>query len=166
MRVFEKIVSFVTNINRWVSFCTLSLMMVAVAYFCLSRFFGYPVIGDVELVQTGMVMLIAGSLAYTEKQNAHISIGVIIDSAPVLVQKIVDAVGYTLVALFCFAVSWVFIFKMNFIYTSTLMHIPQYPFKILIVIGFFSWGIEALLKLLKLFLNWNDRKPLTNGEGG
>jgi TRAP-type C4-dicarboxylate transport system permease small subunit len=151
VQAIDKIVRFVTNVNKWVAFCVLAIMTAAVAYFCLSRFFGHPVVGDVELVQLGMVLLIVGSLAYTERENAHISVGLIIDQTPKIVQWFFDLVGRILIVAFCVLACWAFIYKMNYNLTSSLLRFPLYPFKIMIIIGFFSWGLEALAKLIKSF---------------
>lgn len=149
MQFLMKVIQFITNINKWVSFFTLTLMMLAVTYFSISRTSGHPVIGDIELVQFTMVLLIMGSLALTEQSDSHISIGLIVDKLPPRIQATVNFISQLLMLLFCFLICWVFISRMNFLQASDLLKIPFYPFKIFIIIGFSGWGLEALLRLMK-----------------
>ena len=51
-------------------------------FFYFKEAFGQPIIGDIELVQFTMVLLIMGALAITEQSNSHISIGLIVDKIP------------------------------------------------------------------------------------
>lgn len=144
-----KFIQFITNINKWIAYFTLVVMMVAVTFFSISRSSGQPVIGDIELVQFTMVILIMGSLAITEQSNSHISIGLIVDKFSPRIQSAINCISQLLTLLFCFLVCWVFISKMNFIQTSDLLKIPFYPVKILLIIGFIGWGLEAILRLYK-----------------
>jgi TRAP-type C4-dicarboxylate transport system permease small subunit len=144
-----KFIQFITNINKWIAYFTLVVMMVAVTFFSISRSSGQPVIGDIELVQFTMVILIMGSLAITEQSNSHISIGLIVDKFSPRIQAAINCISQLLTLLFCFLVCWVFISKMNFIQSSDLLKIPFYPVKILLIIGFIGWGLEAILRLYK-----------------
>jgi TRAP-type C4-dicarboxylate transport system permease small subunit len=144
-----KFIQFITNINKWIAYFTLVVMMLAVTFFSISRSSGQPVIGDIELVQFTMVILIMGSLAITEQSNSHISIGLIVDKFSPRIQAAINCISQLLTLLFCFLVCWVFISKMNFIQTSDLLKIPFYPVKILLIIGFIGWGLEAILRLYK-----------------
>ena len=110
-----KFIQFITNINKWIAYFTLVVMMVAVTFFSISRSSGQPVIGDIELVQFTMVILIMGSLAITEQSNSHISIGLIVDKFSPRIQAAINCISQLLTLLFCFLVCWVFISKMNFI---------------------------------------------------
>ncbi|MEC5424808.1 TRAP transporter small permease [Virgibacillus sp. C22-A2] len=149
MRFFINLTHYITKINKWVVFSTLVLLMPLVTFFAISRSLGYPVLGDVELVQFSMVLIIMGSLAFTESTNSHISIGIIVDKLPSFFQTIIDIIAQSLTIAFCFIICWVFIIKMNFLESSMLLGIPYYPFYILIVIGFAGWGLEAILKFLE-----------------
>jgi TRAP-type C4-dicarboxylate transport system permease small subunit len=149
MNFILKFIQFITNINKWIAYSTLSLMMVAVTVFSISRSSGHPIIGDIELVQFTMVLLIMGSLAITEKSNSHISIGLMVDKFPPRLQAAINCISQLLTLTFCFLVCWVFISKMNFLQSSDLLKIPFYPIKILLIIGFIGWGLESLLRLYK-----------------
>jgi TRAP-type C4-dicarboxylate transport system permease small subunit len=149
MNPILKVIQFITNINKWVSYFALVLMMIAVTFFSISRSVGQPVIGDIELVQFTMVLLIMGALAITEQSNSHISIGLIVDKFPHRLQAAINCLSQLLTLLFCFLVCWVFITKMNFLQSSDLLKIPFYPIKMFLIIGFIGWGLEAILRFYK-----------------
>ncbi|MFJ8234211.1 TRAP transporter small permease [Ureibacillus sp. NPDC094379] len=156
MNLVVQVVQFITNINKWISYFTIVLMMLAVTYFSILRTVGHPVIGDIELVQLAMVLLIVGSLAITEQSNSHITIGIIVDKFSPRLQAAIDCLSHILTLLFCFLVCWVFISKMNFLQASDLLRIPFYPVKIFLIIGFIGWGLEALLKFIKTIRSFKE----------
>lgn len=149
MKAVAQGTSFITNLAKWISFSVLLAMVPLVTYFSISRSLGFPVIGDIEIVQFGMVVLIMGSLAYTERADAHISIGVLADRFPARVQMALDFLAQVLTILFCFIVCWAFIVKINFGQTSDLLNLSFVPFKIFLVICFVAWALEAWMKFIR-----------------
>jgi TRAP-type C4-dicarboxylate transport system permease small subunit len=149
MAVINKIVQIIVDVNKWISYGILVLMMIFVGVAALARGLGYPIIGDVEFVQFGMVLVIVGSLAFTEDTNSHIAIGIIVDKFPQTLQTLLDIVAQFLTVIFSFVIAYVFLIKLNFMQASTLLRVPFYPFKILLIIGFIAWGIVAIKKLFQ-----------------
>jgi TRAP-type C4-dicarboxylate transport system permease small subunit len=149
MAVINKIVQMIVDVNKWISYGVLVMMMIFVGIAAFSRGIGYPIIGDVEFVQFGMVLVIVGSLAFTEETNSHIAIGIIVDKFPQIVQTLLDILAQILTIIFSFVVAYVFLIKLNFMQASTLLRIPFYPFKILLIIGFIAWGLVAIKKLIQ-----------------
>lgn len=148
MEKFKKIVRFITNLNKWVAFSALTIMFPIVFVFSIARTLGHPIIGDIELVQFGMVLLIMGSLAITEAANSHISIGLLVDRFPQKLQLVINFIAQILTISFCFVVCLAFITNMNYLQTSDLLKISYVPFKFFVIIGFAGWGLEAILKLI------------------
>lgn len=142
----------VTNVLKWIAIIDLTIMMLIITFVVILRALSIPIVGDYELTEFSMVIVIACSLAYTESVNEHIAIGIIIDKAPQIVQKSINVIGSTLTIIFCFVVSYVFIVTLNYDRVTDLLDIPLYPFKILIALGFFLWGLEALLTLISQFI--------------
>ncbi|MDN7244623.1 TRAP transporter small permease [Planococcus shenhongbingii] len=161
MKYVAHLVSFITNLAKWISFSTLIIMVPLVTYFSISRSLGYPVVGDIEIVQFSMVILIMGSLAYTEATGAHISISVLADRFPAKVQLALDFMAQFLTILFCFIVCWAFIVKINFGQTSDLLNLSFVPFKIFLVICFIGWALEAMVKFIR---NVEDYKTAVKGK--
>lgn len=148
----KKAIRSVTNILKWIAIIDLTFMMLIITLVVILRALSIPIVGDYELTEFSMVIVIACSLAYTESVNEHIAIGIIIDKAPQIVQKYINVIGSVLTMIFCFIVAYVFIATLNYDRVTDLLNIPLYPFKILISVGFFLWGLEALLTLISQFI--------------
>lgn len=133
-----------THLNKWFAFFSLTIMMSLVAICAVARGVGKPIVGDVELVQLSMVAIIVGALSYTEHEKAHISIGLIVDNFPKKVQYFFDLLSAILTVIFAFLVAYVFITKLDFVQSSTLLKVPFFYFKILLIIGFTAWGLESM----------------------
>lgn len=156
MNLFFKIISVVTEVNKKIAYVTLALMMLAVSVFSIARTLGHSLVGNIEIVQFLMVLLIVTALAFTEKEDAHISIGIIVDYLPKPVQRVIDFIAYSLLFGLCLLISWVVLVQIDYSQSSSLLEIPYFPFKIMIVVGYFAWGLEALRKLI---LTIRNEKP-------
>lgn len=143
MKPFMKAVNYITAANKWAAYVVAYVMVAMVFIFAISRTFGTPVIGDIELVQFTMVLMIVFSLAYTEKTDSHVAITLLFDRLPSKLQLVLVLLSKILTLLFCLLVCMVFISKMNYNSTSSLLGIAYYPFRILLIVGFFAWGLEA-----------------------
>jgi TRAP-type C4-dicarboxylate transport system permease small subunit len=132
----------------------MTLMMLFITYAVINREFLTPVVGDVEIVQLGMVVLIMFGLAYSQAEDAHVSIGLLVDRFPQRLQHIIDAIAYTFTFAVCLIIGW-FTFQaavnnmVNQRLSTDLLVIPFFPFKFIIAIGFTLWGLEALLKVVQ-----------------
>lgn len=153
MKYFLNIVEFITEVNKKIAYVSLALMMLAVSIFSIARTMGNSLLGNIEIVQFLMVLVIASALAFTEREDAHISIGVIVDFLPSPVQRVIDAIAYSLLFIFCMLIAWIIVIQIDFLQVSTLIEIPYFPFKIMLVVGYFAWGLEALRKLIATIRN-------------
>lgn len=151
MSIFYKAVNFITEITKWLAYIITVIMMFMISYFAITRSFDHPVKGDIELVQFIMVLLIVTSLAYTEKLNAHVVIDLIFSRLPNTVQAVLTFISRLLVLFVCFIICWTFLSKIDPGTSSTVLKIPFYPFRIMIVIGFLAWGLEIIKKLIMNF---------------
>ena len=154
MKYFSWIVTFITNLTKWISFVMLVILVPLVTFFSISRSFGKPILGDIEIVQFSMVVLIMGSLAYTERTNSHITIGLLVDKFPAKVQIVLDFVAQLSIIVFSIIVCCAFTTKINLTQTSDMLNISFVPFKIFLVICFIGWALEALLKFIRIVANY------------
>ncbi|WP_209123550.1 TRAP transporter small permease [Alkalihalobacillus sp. BA299] len=159
MNLFLKTINYITSINKWAAYFTSILMVVMVGIFAAARTLGYPIVGDIELVQFTMVLMIVFSLAYTEKTDSHVSITLLYDRLPYNFQLVLKLAAKVLTIAFCFLVCWVFLSKMEFSSTSSLLKIVFYPFKVMLIIGFFAWGLEAFQRFI---VELKERKAANN----
>ena len=132
-------------------------MMIFTTYAVISRNLGTPVVGDVEIMQLGMVVLIMFALAYSQKEEAHISIGLLVDRFPEKIQQIADVISYFFTFIICLIIGWVSFNKgLNSmegnVRTTDLLGIPHVPFRFIIAIGFAMWGLEALVRSIRSLL--------------
>ncbi|MGM0904553.1 MAG: TRAP transporter small permease [Bacillota bacterium] len=148
MNLFTKTVNYITAINKWAAYAISFIMVAMVFVFAAARTLGSPIVGDIELVQFTMVLMIVFSLAYTEKTDSHVAITLLFDKLPSKVRLVLLLLAKILTLLFSFLICWVFISKMNYSSTSSLLGIVFYPFRILLIIGFFAWGLEAFRRFI------------------
>lgn len=153
----NKAINTITNITRYIGLATLMFMMFFIAVAVVGRAFHRPIVGDVELVQLGMVVLISSGIAYTEKVNGHISIGLLVDKLSKNVQFILNKITYLMGMIICLLFSYIYInvfidHLTNKKLTTDLLTIPYYPFDLLISLGFFLWALQLFLK----FINRNE----------
>jgi TRAP-type C4-dicarboxylate transport system permease small subunit len=164
MNIFLNTVKYITSITKWAAYGISSLMVLLVFFFATSRAFGHPIVGDIEIVQFTMVLLIVFSLAYTEETDSHVAIDLIYNKLPSLFQLILKVIAKILTILFCFLVCWIFISKMDFASKSSLLLIVYYPFKIMLIIGFFAWGLEAVKRGYIELKRYKNPNYFVNGE--
>lgn len=153
MKVLSSLTRISSRISKWIAYIILILMMITIGIAALLRGLGHPILGDVELVQLGMVLIIVGSLAYTEQTDSHIKIGIIADNFPDIVQKIIDVCSYVLTIVFAGIVAYTFIIKFEMKMQSNILRIPFYPLKIFLIIGFVTWCLVAVDKLIQKVRN-------------
>ena len=78
MEKIENLIAYITNIGKWIAIITMAGMIVFTTFAVISRNFHHPIVGDVELLQLGMVVLIMFGLAYSQRQEAHVAIGLLV----------------------------------------------------------------------------------------
>lgn len=163
MSVIEKVVHKLSSIGRWIAIVTMTIMMLFTTIAVISRNFGMPIVGDVEIMQLGMIVLIMFALAYTQKEEAHISIGLLVDRMPLKFQHFVDFVSYLITFVICLIIGWVSFNKglgsmSGNVKSTDLLSVPHYPFRFIITLGFLLWALEAFLKSSKALLALSARK--------
>ncbi|WP_278342499.1 TRAP transporter small permease [Parageobacillus thermoglucosidasius] len=131
---------------------TMALMMFFITFAVIGRALGHPVLGDVEVVQLSMVVLIMFGLAYSQSRDAHVAIDLLVDRFSPRMQALMDVIASILTCIVCLVISWVY-WHVAIRYTTEiqqytdLLEIPLMPFKYIVAVGFFLWGLEALLKV-------------------
>ena len=150
MAVFEKIAKGLSIGIAYIGYAALGLMMVFVGVAAVARAFNNPIIGDIEIVQVGMVVLVATSMAYTEYRNGHVEEGIIVDHFPSKVQKFLDIFSLCLTVIFCIIVAYAFYTKFDMHHSSILLGYKFYPFKMLLMVGFIAWALIAIQKIIVL----------------
>lgn len=150
MAIFDRFAEYVSKGIAWIAYASLAIMMVFVGVAAVARALHRPIIGDIEIVQLCMVVLVAGSLAYTGFRNGHVEVGIIVDNLPSMFQRILDIISQICVIAFCVICAYSFIINFETEQTSILLGYKYYPLKILIIVGLLAWAIVALQKIVTL----------------
>jgi TRAP-type C4-dicarboxylate transport system permease small subunit len=163
LNMLDKSINSLVVSLRWIAMTTLALMMIFITIGVISRNFFTPLVGDVEIVRLGMIVLIMFSLAYTQKIDGHISIGIIVDKFPKKGQDAFDILGHLLNIVITSTIGFIFWgvainHKSTMKLSTDLLNIPFYPFDFIIAIGFLLWTLVALLKLLRSIQHLIPRK--------
>lgn len=159
--MFAKTINQITNVTKWLALATMAFMMFFITVAVVSRTFFSPIVGDVEIVRLGMVVLIMFGLAYTQKVDGHISIGLLVDRFPIKWQKALDIFAALLTLIVTITIGFIFIgvsemHRVEMPLTTDLLGIAFYPFDFIIVVGFILWGLEALLRLAKAIIEFSQ----------
>lgn len=148
-----KKLSFLVTIYKYIAISALTFLMLFISFGVFSRLLFTPIIGDVELVQLGMVVIIMFGLIYSESIDGHISIGLIVDRFSEKYQNILSIIALLLTGIVSLVVAFVF-FNLTIEHftttklTTNLIRIPYYPFDFIICLGFLGWGLMALTKII------------------
>lgn len=105
-----------------------------------------PIIGVVDLTKFGMLAIVMLALPYTHRMQAHIRIKLVTDRFPPRVQAGVECFAQILTGMTTLYIAYLYLARTLMGATSFgqgLLHIPEMPFRILIVIGFALWALEA-----------------------
>jgi TRAP-type C4-dicarboxylate transport system permease small subunit len=105
-----------------------------------------PIIGVVDLTKFGMLAIVMLALPYTHRVQAHIRIKLVTDRFPARTQARVEIVAQLLTGVTTLYIAYLYLARTLIGATSFgqgLLHIPEMPFRILIVIGFALWAVEA-----------------------
>ena len=95
-------------------------------------------------------------ISYAQSNNGHVEVGIIVDKLKPKVQATLDIIACILIIFVTFTIAFYniqgVIKYIELGMTSMVLSIPLFPFKIVIAVGFFFWGIEAIVKFLRTII--------------
>ena len=113
------------------------------------------VLGNIELVELSMVVMMFLGFAKTQLENGHVRVDLFINKFPPKVRCAVNGVIQCLVTVFC-----IFMLIQSFKQisvvsaagtSSQVLHIPYPPFYIILSIGFALFAVTLLLSAMEYF---------------
>jgi TRAP-type C4-dicarboxylate transport system permease small subunit len=152
MRVLESLVSRCSAAFRWAAAITVAAMALLITLSVAMRAAAVPLGGEHELVELMMLAVVMLGLAHTQKEKGHIAIGLVVDRLPRRWQAAADGLAALLIAATCLLIGWSNL-RVAYDYATAspmstdFLSIPLYPFKALVGLGFWLWGLQALLGL-------------------
>ena len=152
LRRFDKFIGAASRLCGWgAAVLTLAVAALLVMNVVL-RVTATPIIGVVDLTKFGMLAIVMLALPYTHRVQAHIRIKLVTDQFPAAVQAGIEIAAQFLTGATTLYIAYLYLARTLIGATSFgqgLLHIPEMPFRILIVIGFGLWAIEAFCGAVK-----------------
>ena len=162
---FTKSIHRLTYFFCIVSSLTLLVMMLLTTGDVISRnIFNWPISGTFELSQYMLAVVVLLSIAYAQQERQHVRVDLLVSQMNLIRRTIID-IFFTIVALgFFVLLAWQGVsesmFAMQVGKSSDILHIPAYPFEMLVAVGAFLICLELLLDLVA------DIKLLKSGTSG
>ena len=158
--IIDKLASLHTALkNAYYGLMVLStfLLFVVIALSCADIFGRYvlnrPVTGTLEVIEYAMVAIFFPGLAYIQATRGNIVVGMLTQRLNPAVRTVIQAFALA-VGVFAF----ILVVWQNWLQTvyyfhngaySTMLRIPQYPFRFVVVVGAFFVGLEMLIQLVQ-----------------
>ncbi|MFH1651936.1 MAG: TRAP transporter small permease [Chloroflexota bacterium] len=137
-----------------ISIGVIFIIMVVSSADVFGRYFlSRPVTGALEIIEYAMVIVFFPGLAYIQSKRGNLIVEVIHDKFPKKVQSAIETLGL-LIGIFMFGlIVWQNTLSgLDYLHgsgASTLLHIPVWPFKFVIVVGAFFVGLEMLIQFIQ-----------------
>ena len=163
--MFERIKKIVFSIDDGVEMignvCIVFNMAIVTISILMRVFFKSPIAGLTDIVGLVSGVIIALTIAFTEKEGGHISADFIMEYFPKTVQKI----SYVAVNLMSNAVVAVLGWRL-FVYAqqayeggtaSWVVNIPLFPVAFLISMGMFLFFLTSVVKCIDRIIHWEKQ---------
>lgn len=161
MKTFTRFVDSLTTVFRWFGLCFLVSMMLLISIAVIMRWLKYSLPADVELVVLAMGAVVMFGLAYTQKVHSHISVGLLVDNFSIRWQAAADILTAILTFSVCALIAWANLnVAIDYATTSPTstdyLSIPLWPFKLIVSLGFFLWGLQAIMDIPSILKTVRD----------
>jgi len=124
----------------------LFVLMVLVMAHVIGRYiFAFPVPGSVELIEFLMVLVVFLGFAECAVQRGNVSVDLFVDRLPKKAQAVIDTVTCFLSIGIVSLITWQSAVQAKVLWqsghVSGVLHIPHYPFAILMVLGWAAFDL-------------------------
>jgi len=153
MSLPEKVLKRITDILSYISIFTITTMMLlAVLDVFLRIFFKSPIVGATELIQilnVGIILALGtGSLA-----NQNVTVDFVMDKVPlmprIVIELIMDLINLALMIAVIITSFSLMLRSMERNSSYSLLRIPEWPFIILVVLGFIGCVAAIILIMVR-----------------
>ncbi|NYT61677.1 TRAP transporter small permease [Alcaligenaceae bacterium] len=158
MNIFFRAIDRLTVIFQWAGAIILAVMMLLITAAVIARLMGTAIPGEIELIELTMGTVVMLGLAYTEKLQNHISVGLLVDHWSPRWQAAADLLAVALIFCTCAIIGWVTLkvgveYLTSYPLSTDYLSVPLWPFKLIVGFGFWLWGLQALLRIPAIFEN-------------
>ena len=139
-------------------------VVVTVIDIILHHLTNYRVLGNMELVELGMVVMIYLCFGTTQLEGGHVRVDMFVNKLPPKVRCIFNGCIQLVCAVFCFLLT-VQSFKQVSAHisrntSSSVLHIPYFPFSFIMGIGFAIYTLAIIVTALEFFAETPNAKPI------
>ncbi len=162
MNLFSRLVDASQTWFRWAANAALVLMMLLISAAVGARALGLVFTSQLELVEFAMGSVVMLGLAYTEKVHSHVTVGLVVDRLPIRWQLVADLFAAVLIFAVCVVIGWANL-KAAIGYatvdyrSSDYLSIPLWPFKLIVSLGFWLWGLQAIFHIPEIIRGSRQR---------
>lgn len=153
MNVFDKFVRILTLRTSQIAQAALAFAMIIIVANVISRRWGIPVPGTVELVEMSGAILLAMAVAYTAMLKGHIMVSFFVDRYSLRTQGFIDFVVSAISIYFVFILSReTFVFAARMMqrgYSTGHLHLPIAPSIYLVAFGFAMLTLVLFRDIIK-----------------
>ena len=134
----------------------LALMFLLVADISLRKLFDRPILSAYEVVMFMMAIVVATALSYTAMEKGHIKIELVVSKLPKRTREILDGItSFLSLGLFALIAQQIIV-RANGLrlegLTSPILHLPVYPFYLVVALGFILLCLVLLVHALNSFM--------------
>ncbi|GAA4510750.1 TRAP transporter small permease subunit [Brevibacterium yomogidense] len=112
------------------------------------RIVAQPIYGVVDYTKYGMLAIVMLALPYTHREHAHIAIRLVTDRFPPRARHGFELLAQLLTAGTTAYISYLYLARTLMgakSFSGGLITLPEMPFRVLIIVGFGLWAVEALI---------------------
>ncbi len=153
MEVLEKFIRELTWKTAQIGQVALAGVMFIIVANIITRQFGRPIAGTVEIVEILGAVLLAMGVAYCAVKKGHIAVGVLVEKLSERKEAIVEGTVNFIAFIFIGLLAWETLVygtkMMERGYTTGHLLIPLYPFIYLVGFGFVMLAVVLLLEVIK-----------------
>ena len=161
-RTFNFLGIFSYVLSRIGSFCLLCMMGLTVVDVVGRYAFNKPILGAFEMTEFVVLLVVFSFLAYTQSQNSHVTVDLLVNNFPKPLQRAVDVVNHVLCFILMLLITYKGYHKILEAYESgekpMNLPVPDWPFAIFMTIGCAVLCIEYIRDIIKAFTKEEDRK--------
>jgi len=159
--MFSKVIGFLEKCSRFqggvlnlIGVCAIPLIAVNVTADVIGRyFFNHPIPGALDLSELLLVVVVCFALAYTAAARGHMSVDVITSRLgprmQAMVSVLIGLIGLPVLWLLTYYAAWEGINTYSSGLETSILHMPIYPFKFVVAIGFFALSLELTCQWLR-----------------
>jgi TRAP-type C4-dicarboxylate transport system permease small subunit len=159
--MFSKLIGYLESCSQLqgkalnlIGVCVIPLIAIDVTADVVGRyFFNHPIPGALDTSELLLVVVVCFALAFTASVGGHMSVDVVTSRLGARMQSLANVliglIGLPVLWLLTYFALWEGIHNYSSGLETAVLHIPIYPFKFVVAIGFFALSLELTCQWLR-----------------